>query len=183
MNDGLITAIMQGGRTTVGGVAACWAGLTWAYAIATGQWPWEFSLAAWGGGWIGVMWLAQLAAMARPLWLWPGFLVLPFVLAMLYGAVAREWNRWIVAGILASLAGLPGLFVVKGSYDYGEFPATLTLLSLAAASVLFGLAQERGWFVRAWRRAVARSRSGGGGAGGVGEPAEEAVAEGGELRR
>jgi hypothetical protein len=97
------------------------------------------------------MWLAQLAAMSRPLWLWPGFLVLPFVLAMLYGAVAREWNRWIVAGVLASLSGLPGFWVEKNSWEYGEFSISMTLLSLAVAVLLFGIVQERGWFVRLWR--------------------------------
>lgn len=181
MKDGLITALTQGGRTTAGGVAACWAGLTWAYAIATGQWPWELSAVEWGGGWIGVMWMAMLVAMLRPLSLWPGFLVLPLVVAMLYGAVWREWNRWIVAGVLAALAGLPVLFEMKNSADYGELSATLTLMPLAVAATLFGIAQERGWFARLWRRAGPASR--GGAAGGGGEPAGEAVAVDGELRR
>jgi hypothetical protein len=122
------------------------------------------------------MWMAFFSAMQWPLWWWPGFLVLPFVLAMLYGAVAREWSRWVVAGVLAALVGFLG-----SQSEAGEMRTTLTLLSLAVAAALFGVAQERGGFVRLWRRAGPASR--GGAAGGGGEPAGKAVAVDGELRR
>ncbi len=82
MKDDSVSAMADGALATIWSAAACWAGFTWAYAITTRQWPWDFS-----------------------------------------------WMEWL------------------------------------------------------WRRALARSRPGGGGAGGVGEPAEEAVAVGGELRR
>lgn len=193
MKDDSLSAMADGALATIWSAAACWAGLTWAYAITTRQWPWEFSLAEWLLGWMGAVAIPALCTLGMSkcwcMWFWVSWLLLPFALWMFRGAMLKEWNRWIVAGVLALVAGGLG-FVGMEAIDAGEisrrwaqWPPSVTLLSLAAASVLFGTAQERGWFVRLLRRAGPRSRSGGGGAGGVGEPAEEVVAVGGELRR
>ena len=67
------------------------------------------------------------------------------------GALLKEWNFWIVAGLLAAVAGglgFCGLGIILG---WRQWPVSVTLLSLAFAAVVFGTAQERGWFVRLWQ--------------------------------
>ena len=98
-----------GAFEAVRGAFACWAGLTWAYAITMGKWPWEFSWMEWLIGWmLAVVWPALWTMMMEGwwwLWFWVSWLVLPFALWMVRGAILKEWNRWIVAGVLASVAG------------------------------------------------------------------------------
>lgn len=183
------SAMAAGAFEAVRGVFACWAGLTWAYAISMGKWPWEFSRMEWLLGWMGaVVWPALWTMMMSGwwwLWFWVSWLVLPFALWMVRGAILKEWNRWIVAGVLALVAG--GLGFGGAMAAASEWPPwrdalpPVVLLSLAAAAVLYGTARDRGWFVRLWRRAIPPPRPDGGGS--VGEPAEEAVAVRGGLRR
>ena len=163
MNDNPISAVAAGGRTALGGVAACWAGLEWGYAIATGQWPWELSGLEWMTGWMGAGFMAFFGAAMSPVGDWPGFLVLPFVLAMLYGAVGREWNRWIVAGVLAVVVGGLGYWV--GVFECEEWGVSVAQAGVALAVVLFGTAQERGWLARLWWRLFPPQRGDEGGGG------------------
>lgn len=187
MKDDSVSAMAGGALAALWGTIACWTGLTWAYAITTRQWPWEFSWVEWLLGWMGAIAIPPLCTLGMSkgwcLWFWVSWLLLPFALWMFRGAMLKEWNRWIVAGVLALVAGGLG-FVGMEATDAGElsqqlaqWPPPVTLLSLAAASVLFGLAQDRGWFALLWRRAFPSSRSG------ASEPAGEAVTLDGELRR
>lgn len=194
MQNDSVSAMADGALATVWSVASCWAGLTWAYAITTRQWPWDFSLAEWLLGWMGAVAIPALCTLGMPkvgwcMWYWVSWLLLPFVLWMFRGAMLKEWNRWIVAGVLALVAGGLGFVGMEAidagdlSWRWAQWTPPVVMLSLAAAAVLFGTAQERGGGVRVGRRAVARSGAVGGGTGSVGEPAEEAVAARGELRR
>ena len=159
MKGDSVEAIGQGIWMPIRGVFACWAGLTWAYAIEMGKWPWEFSWMEWLLGWMGaVVWPAFWTMMMSGwwwLWFWVSWLVLPFTLWMVRGTILHEWNRWIVAGVLASVTG--GLGFGGAMAAASELPPMqdavppVVLLSLAVAAVVFGTAQERGWFVRLWR--------------------------------
>ena len=155
MKDASISAIGQGIWVPIRGVFACWAGLTWAYAITTRQWPWQFSWVEWLIGWMGAVVLPPIATLGMSgwwwLWMWVTWLLLPLTLVMIRLALLKEWNLWIVAGVLASVAGGLGFCGFGIALDWQEWPVAVTLLSLAVAAVLFGTAQERGWFVRLWR--------------------------------
>ena len=129
--------------------------MTWAYAITTRQWPWQFSWAEWLIGWIGAVVLPPIATLGMSgwwwLWMWVTWLLLPLALVMIRLALLKEWNLWIVAGVLASVAGGLGFCGFGIALDWQEWPVAVTLLSLAVAAVVFGTAQERGWLVRLWR--------------------------------
>lgn len=43
-------------------------------------------------------------------------------------------------------------------FPWREVIPSVVFLSLAGAAVLFGTAQERGWFVRLWRLVFGRNR-------------------------
>ena len=129
--------------------------MTWAYAITTRQWPWKFSLEEWLLGWMGALgqpaWMTLGISGWWWLWMWMAWLLLPFSLVMLRGALLKEWNFWIVVGLLAAVAGGLGFCGLGIILDWRQWPVSVTLLSLAVAAVLFGIVQERGWFVRLWR--------------------------------
>lgn len=155
MKGDSISAIWQGIWGLIRGVFACWAGLTWAYAITTRQWPWQFSLAEWLLGWMSALGLPAFMTLGISgwwwLWMWMAWLLLPFALVMTRMALLKEWNLWIVAGVLATVAGGLGFCGLGIILDWQQWPVAVTLLSLAVAAVLFGTAQERGWFVWLWR--------------------------------
>lgn len=94
---------------------------------------WELGAGGWLLGWLGAVFLPQCISG------W-GWLMPPFEIVMLYGAVWRGWNRCIVAGLLALAAGIVALF------EYGPWYGLRLILPLAL--VLFGTAVERGWFIR-----------------------------------
>ena len=83
--------------------------------------------------------------------MWVTWLLLPLALVMIRLALLKEWNLWIVAGVLASVAGGLGFCGFGIALDWQEWPVAVTLLSLAVAAVVFGTAQERGWLVWLWR--------------------------------
>ena len=159
MKDASISAIGQGIWVPIRGVFACWAGLTWGYGSAMGKWPWDFSWMEWLLGWMGaVVWPAFYTLGMSGwwwLWFWVSWLVLPFALWMVRGAVLMEWNRWIVAGVLASVTGGLGfggaMAAASEWFPWREVIPSVVFLSLTVAAVLFGTAQECGWFVRLWR--------------------------------
>ena len=175
MKGDSVAAIWQGIWVPLRGVFACWAGLTWAYAITTRQWPWKLSWAEWLLGWMSALGLPAFMTFGISgwwwLWMWMAWLLLPFALVMLRGALLKEWNLWIVAGLLAAVAGSLGFCGMGIVWDWGQWPMAVTLLSLAVAAVVFGTAQERGWFVRLWRLFFGANM------GTETEPAEETPAE------
>jgi hypothetical protein len=132
MKDDLLSAPVEGGREILSGLAAWLAGLTWGYALLTGDMLWELRGGEWMVGWLGAVFLPP----GMSGW---GWLALPFELVMLYGAAWRGWNACLVIGLLALAAGLLALS------DYG--PWYLLRLILPLVLVLFGIAVERGWFI------------------------------------
>ena len=155
MKPNPLSALVEGLWMPIRGVVACWAGLTWAYAITTRQWPWQLSWMEWLLGWMGAMVLPALATLSAPpdwwwLWMWLAWLLLPFALVMLRGALLKEWNLWIVVGLLATVAGGLGFSVLGIVAGWEEWPAPATLLAAALSATLFGTAQDLGWFPRLW---------------------------------
>lgn len=146
MTENPVSAVASGARTLLRGLFACWAGLTWGYAIASGRWPWEMDRMEWLAGWLGAALMPILAPLG-----WLGWLVLPFLVVMLFGAIFKEWNRWIVTGFLGSVTGAVLLVWSEDGL------VSAVLLAGAVGVLLFGVGQEQGWFARGWKRVFGRN--------------------------
>ena len=137
MMDFPLSVLSAAARSTVGGVLAFQAGLTGAGLIVfaegldrAGTWVWCL-----------FAWMALIPFTIARLW---GLLLAPVLVVMFFGAVWREWNRFVVAGGTAlALAATTLVCARHNPFADGEFPvAFLIAAGLAAATFALGAALE-----------------------------------------
>jgi len=108
-----VTSLAWSITTTVGPFAAVGSASLAIAAVSLGRLPRPFTLAAilaGGGAWLGFMvTLALHAALPRLAFL---LLLLPFAADQVWRRPAVGWLRWVRAGVIGALAGLPGLAAV-----------------------------------------------------------------------
>ena len=106
MKDYPLSCFSDVAKTTVGGVLSFYAGLVGGSIIVFFEML--FAVRIWG--WCLVAWLALIPYTLAKSW---GLILVPVLGVMLMGSIWLEWNRLIVASIVAILLSITTLYCAK----------------------------------------------------------------------